>query len=94
MSGAGRRSTGAAARAVTLVFLTLGSLAAGCALEDSGVRSADADSVDEQLVDDCAELVKYQAYVGDARGATVWERAGATEDGLRSECEAIGTHPP
>ena len=95
MAGAGRTRRGVTSRAAaTLALTTLAVLAAGCSLEESGVRSAEADSVDADLVDDCVELVKYQAYVGDARGRAVWERAGSSEDGLRTECQSMGAADP
>jgi len=94
MAGVGRTPRGVTSRARIAALATLAVLVAGCSLEDTGVRSAEADSVDADLVDDCVELVKYQAYVGDARGTTVWERAGSTEDGLRAECESMGAADP
>jgi hypothetical protein len=83
---------GGAAGAEPVVEATVAGDVALVAVERATTTTSlelDGDRVDGELVDACIEYVQFHAYVGDARGRELWERAGATADGLRVQCTTM-----
>ncbi len=45
--------------------------------------------VEPRLLDRCVDYVQFQVYVGDAAALAIWDRAGQSADGLRTECQIL-----